>query len=799
MITVRAIGSCRLFTPMRMARGIYPFGLDMRRDFGFVHTSAEAIQALRFIRGEISFPDHLIPVIARDAETKGLVDEPVLEQPDIYLIEISSAKETRVGEYRCQLNYVVRHFGDFFADAARRQQFNRMSGRGNWRERQDWLETLRVYQAMDQQDRELLSAIEIRVLGVKDMIADLQQFAERTGGTPLVVQTHIAARDANGDLLKTRSRVMSEVKEAANALGLPLLDPSEEMQLFGQARALKRNGTDLTHFSDVFSEHIGSKIYEDYIRVLEVDGEGDDFHRARAARGELARLNAMIEEGRLLEVAKTVRKKLRENPHAPAYRRVLARVLVETFDFEGALAILDDLEPAGTISEAEAALRLKSLVGSGREGEALDYAARLVKNEYESPAILKTAVTLASKRDASFVQTVRKQMLRNGDIDLETANDLVEAGDPTEKLELALQVLAIHPSGYPAFAIVWNNASDHDDSDVLEDIARRAGDLPIAQSRELIDRMIRMGRDVHAAMLVPPDKGQDVLDIVTKKIAIKWGDAGSAAFEKGDYQNAAALIGGAFACYPELGATKRPRSAMRKDLRNRFRAAWANREYDVLFAICPHADRLRVELPERDRYEGLAAYRSNLPERAFAALSRAVQNDDVPKNAILSLIRTARRLRKIEGELFGLDRLVELFRDDEEAMAFFDEKCERSLRSAKRALLAARKHNTPAEAIGIFVALRRCRFIKVSAIEFLADYEVDLSAEFSAATSDRRIAILDAVFDDFTDDQPTGALVISALREGKIEPILKWLSRPATKIATEPSTLPIRLVSNGFS
>ena len=780
---------------MRLARGIYSFDLDLRRDFGFVHTSSEALQALRFSRGEMEFPDHVIPIIARDAETQGLLDEPVAEQPDIFLIEISSAKETRVGEYRCQLNYMVRHFADFFADPERRKRFNRLSGPGQWKERQEWLDTLKVYQSMAPEDRELLSATEIRTLGVADMIADLEEIRARTADTPVVIQTHVAARDASGELLATRTRVMGEVKQAAEALGLPVFDPSEEMELFGQAKALNKNGTDLTHFSEVFAEHIGSKIYEDHIRILEIDAEGADVNRAREVRGELAQLNQLIDDGHLLEAAQTVREKLRKNPHAPAFRRVLATVLVETFDFEGALEILDELEAAGTINETESARRLEALLEVGREDEAFVYARKLLKQEYESPKILALALRAASEPDPVFAQEIRKRMLRNGDIDLATANDLLENAPAAEQSELAIHVLEAFPSSMEAFSISWRESSNRDDSETLEKLAAQAGELPIEGKRALVQELMGLDRDLHAAMLVPVGEGEAFLDVVSKKDAMRWGDAGAAAYAAGDQHIAIELIGGAFACYPGLGAAKIPRSAIGKDFGQRFRAAWAEGDYETLLSLTAPADRLQLELPERDKNEGLAAYRSEQPERALEALTRAAQSDAVPKNALFSLVRVARQLRRLETELSGLQRLLDLYGDDDEAVEFIAEKRILSLDHAERVITSPRRYELNEKA-AILVALRKSSFIEATELGFLADFEERLCTEFLEATTKFRVATLEAMTGVLDENQPGGSIILAALSDGDIRAFLDWLSHSMREHVKQTSQSPVRLVSN---
>ncbi len=54
--TIAPIGTCRIHTPLRDGVGRYPLKLQLGRNYGFVHTSAEALQQARFMYGERDIP-----------------------------------------------------------------------------------------------------------------------------------------------------------------------------------------------------------------------------------------------------------------------------------------------------------------------------------------------------------------------------------------------------------------------------------------------------------------------------------------------------------------------------------------------------------------------------------------------------------------------------------------------------------------------------------------------------------------------------------------------------------------------
>ncbi|MCH3817827.1 Vi polysaccharide biosynthesis protein TviD, partial [Campylobacter jejuni] len=120
--TIAPIGTCRIHTPLRDAVGRYPIKQQLGRNYGFVHTSAEALQQARFMFGQAEVPTDVQRVIFRPSNGEQ-ARRGTHKPADLYMVELSSRKLLTVGGYPIQSNYLVRFFSEFFADRARTRAF----------------------------------------------------------------------------------------------------------------------------------------------------------------------------------------------------------------------------------------------------------------------------------------------------------------------------------------------------------------------------------------------------------------------------------------------------------------------------------------------------------------------------------------------------------------------------------------------------------------------------------------------------------------------------------------------------
>lgn len=112
------IGSCRIHGPLRGRPGYQPI-LP-----GYTHTAKEAIQRMRFVRGELKIPDSVSPYVFSRPRPPLVARKyrKALESSDVVLVEICSAKEVSLAGYWLNLNYAkgidaeMREAGDLEGD-----------------------------------------------------------------------------------------------------------------------------------------------------------------------------------------------------------------------------------------------------------------------------------------------------------------------------------------------------------------------------------------------------------------------------------------------------------------------------------------------------------------------------------------------------------------------------------------------------------------------------------------------------------------------------------------------------------
>ena len=89
--TTAPIGTCRIHTPLRDAVGRYPIKLQLSRNYGFVHTTAEALQQARFMFGQADIPAAVQRVIFRPSNGEQ-ARRGTHKPADLYMVELSSRK-----------------------------------------------------------------------------------------------------------------------------------------------------------------------------------------------------------------------------------------------------------------------------------------------------------------------------------------------------------------------------------------------------------------------------------------------------------------------------------------------------------------------------------------------------------------------------------------------------------------------------------------------------------------------------------------------------------------------------------
>lgn len=395
-LRITPIGTCRIHTPLKRAAARYPIDVDLRRNYGFVHTTGEALQLIQFLSGQLNPPSQVRPLIARDGNLDALAKEK-WDIADLHLVEISSAKRVSCGGYAIQLNYLSTHFADFFASPERARQFWSLLKNHGRKELVEFLGAQRAFRMLCREDRELLLSISVEQQTFGSVKSDLAQIAERLDADRLIIVTHANARTPDGSVLASRDRLIRWVKLASRELKLRCFDPTEHLHSFGQERALEQDGLDLTHYTPAFADQLYDALHSSHVATMVgefSDSAVDDPDRQIA---NLAmHLEAMLELGDFFAASREVHEQLRKTPEAAPLIHLRGLIRSRLGDYAGALEDLTGGDDTSMSQPVRLAL-LETLFRCGNDESVLEIAENLIADEFDSPKIYRIASVAAER------------------------------------------------------------------------------------------------------------------------------------------------------------------------------------------------------------------------------------------------------------------------------------------------------------------------------------------------------------------------------------------------------------------
>lgn len=250
MLSVTAIGSCRVSNPLRIGRSMIGYRLNTDRIYGYSHSSSEAVQQMYFLQGEFTPLPELWPMISLGRDREKTLAQ-VHDSSDIYVVEISSAKSLSIGGHKVQLNYLRRRFAAFFEDKDRYRTFMGLCQSGRESAMSDFLETTWSATPEQREDSDILRHVRLELCTESALAKDLAELRDGLGN--IMVVSHVNARLPDGKPLPTRSSFINDLTRVVRRMNIPFCDPTVLMNRVGQGKAIADNSTSLAHFTDEFS------------------------------------------------------------------------------------------------------------------------------------------------------------------------------------------------------------------------------------------------------------------------------------------------------------------------------------------------------------------------------------------------------------------------------------------------------------------------------------------------------------------------------------------------------------------
>jgi tetratricopeptide (TPR) repeat protein len=457
-LRITPIGSCRIATPLNLCAGDLGYRVNRTGGYGFTHSAAEAVQQARILFGGELPPADIWPLISRrDVAGAGALEPH--EPSDVYVVEISSAKEITVDGWCVQLNYMQAVFPEFFADPARVRAFWQAAKGGD----QALMDL--TLQGRPEPERSLLRRVRMRLVtqeGLREQVEELKRLLPA-----VFFVTHVNARTPKGGRIRSRSDLIGLVERVLRGTGDPVYNPTSDMEAFGQERAIEDHSDSLAHFTEPFSRVL--------VRRWMECGLADLIARQISASGRdpdlLLSLLSRLEGEGLSDASKRVLMVLLQGHrgHADVDRLALSRLL-EGGDTEAALRLSGDISPDLIRPEQAAAL-----ISAAQRAGASDEARALLARHSDARAHLPLEALLQLLRPLEGVPLLLGQ---EGD----AAEDLLEHLSAIWPLEDVLNVL----NGLPETRIPTSGIR------LIEDLVRkvplRAGDPVILAAVAASDR-----------------------------------------------------------------------------------------------------------------------------------------------------------------------------------------------------------------------------------------------------------------------------------------------------------------------
>ncbi|WP_241052218.1 hypothetical protein [Achromobacter xylosoxidans] len=651
--TIAPIGTCRIHTPLRDAVARYPIKQQLGRNYGFVHTSAEALQQARFMFGQAEIPTDVQRVIFRPSNGEQ-ARRGTHKPADLYMVELSSRKLLTVAGYPIQSNYLVRYFSEFFADRARTRAFWSQASDERLAERRAWLDQDPVFKSLSADNRDLLARIVKREQTDDEIEQQMRELVDLLGRDKVVFVTHVNAVTPDNVPIEQRAQLIAAVTASAQRIGVPCYDPTPLMNKIGQADAMEDGGLDLTHYTPLFAERLYTEWFKTFVRPRMSASTPQVAVPKLGAEESAERIEKIWDAGELREASRRLRDVLRRHPGLPDHTLLFARIQEELGDYEGSLALLGSADGTlATGSKAEQIL-MRNHFKLGRYDLAHSLAVGLLGDEIETPEIVRIAAISAGH--LGFVDEALgnwKQLFRISAPQDATATEaadtvlsLLQAGsDMDATLRWVHEVRAAIPSHGRSFAMLWRDRLIAGDRAGLRALASESPTLKDVEALELVKEATWRGCIMAAAALAVScklaDSEQKDISAWLRAQSTAWAEEGAQALEEGRLRDAAERICAHRLLNPDALAGVRAMRAFERAMRLGVRAALVAGNHKEVIDLTDIALDTAVEFPELHAMRGRAADALGDKQTAMRHLEQAAANESAPFSTQLHFARVA--------------------------------------------------------------------------------------------------------------------------------------------------------------
>lgn len=346
-VTVTNIGTCRIAEPLSAAKRSKLIKRVQENIYGFVHTTKEVLQQIRFCEGE-ALPDELAPYISAKGSYPEWQDQ---EPSDLYFIEISSIKEIHFNGFLLQINYLDNAFA---SRPELLQLFFRLYRQSDRPKRAAGLAEVPAFAEASLLEKQILLEGFVHQTSYDELRYDMAEITKILPGRVIFV-SHVNVAGKDGAPIISRARLCDWLQQIAAEVGYELVDPTPLVVAYGRELALEDQGRDVNHYTDPFKEHYGKALVRQFCESGESAQPADEpqttseedvlaepsSSQRNAIAAMVARISEALKTGALGEATDLAEDLMRLEVQTSRTMYSIAKVLLKTKRLEEAVLWLN--------------------------------------------------------------------------------------------------------------------------------------------------------------------------------------------------------------------------------------------------------------------------------------------------------------------------------------------------------------------------------------------------------------------------------------------------------------------------
>lgn len=439
-IKITALGSCRLHNPLKKFNSFPYLQLNAADIYGFVHTSSEALQQLRYLEGDYLPSASIQPILSsrlRFNKTKLQQKSPV---SDLYFVEISSAKTVMVENEFVQMNYIYVYFSEFFLDANRTKKFWSLAALPDREELLQFLKADPIYNTYPKEKQVLLSKISVKHMSEEELKQDIIAINQKVKNVVFVTHCNVKLPDMT--YISSREKWIKTIEKVCKEVGCKVYNPTHLMMVLGQSASLQKNGLDSTHYTSLFEKQIFNDLHRLYIEPLlssaYIKEEMDE--NSQASTQELVQLEQLYQQGELITTFQLLNNFVRKYPKNVMAKDLFGRVSYNLNDFERAIENFNVVDSHQELSNENRLYLIKSYFNLKNFKEVLNHADLLFEEEFYEPEVIKLSAMAAQALGESVKASIYwEQLYKFENFKLEAASHQALLFEQENDFEKAIQ------------------------------------------------------------------------------------------------------------------------------------------------------------------------------------------------------------------------------------------------------------------------------------------------------------------------------------------------------------------------